>query len=304
VNNAVAQDSEHEAMSSTTTPAKSPRLGKGLAALMGEMPAAANNAPSAVREVGIDLLEPNPFQPRTDMPEAELAELSESIKVQGILQPILVRPHPTEAGRYQIIAGERRWRASGLAGLHEVPVYVRALSDSDVAAAALVENLQRQDLNPIEEAEGLRRLIEDFNFTHEAMGHAISKSRSHISNMLRLLNLPPEVQTNVREGKLTYAHARTLLKHPDPASIMPKVINRGLSVRQTEQLIVRDTMPKPGGRKKVEKDANLRAFETEMSDATGMRVRLLVNPDGGGQITITVDNWLQIEDIKARLTGA
>ncbi len=304
MNNAVAQDSEHEAMSSTTTPAKSPRLGKGLAALMGEMPAAANNAPSAVREVGIDLLEPNPFQPRTDMPEAELAELSESIKVQGILQPILVRPHPTEAGRYQIIAGERRWRASGLAGLHEVPVYVRALSDSDVAAAALVENLQRQDLNPIEEAEGLRRLIEDFNFTHEAMGHAISKSRSHISNMLRLLNLPPEVQTNVREGKLTYAHARTLLKHPDPASIMPKVINRGLSVRQTEQLIVRDTMPKPGGRKKVEKDANLRAFETEMSDATGMRVRLLVNPDGGGQITITVDNWLQIEDIKARLTGA
>jgi len=304
VNNAVAQDSEHEAMSSTTTPAKSPRLGKGLAALMGEMPAAANNAASAVREVGIDLLEPNPFQPRTDMPEAELAELSESIKVQGILQPILVRPHPTEAGRYQIIAGERRWRASGLAGLHEVPVYVRALSDSDVAAAALVENLQRQDLNPIEEAEGLRRLIEDFNFTHEAMGHAISKSRSHISNMLRLLNLPPEVQTNVREGKLTYAHARTLLKHPDPASIMPKVINRGLSVRQTEQLIVRDTMPKPGGRKKVEKDANLRAFETEMSDATGMRVRLLVNPDGGGQITITVDNWLQIEDIKARLTGA
>jgi ParB family chromosome partitioning protein len=304
VNNAVAQDSEHEAMSSTTTTPKSPRLGKGLAALMGEMPAAASSAPSAVRAVGIDLLEPNPFQPRTDMPEAELAELSESIKVQGILQPILVRPHPTEEGRYQIIAGERRWRASGLAGLHEVPVYVRSLSDSDVAAAALVENLQRQDLNPIEEAEGLRRLIEDFHFTHEAMGHAISKSRSHISNMLRLLNLPQEVQINVREGKLTYAHARSMLKHPDPAAIMPKVINRGLSVRQTEQLIVRDTMPKPGGRKKIEKDANLRSFETEMSDATGMRVRLLVSPDGAGQITITVDNWLQIEDIKARLTGA
>jgi ParB family chromosome partitioning protein len=121
--------------------------------------------------------------------------------------------------------------------------------------------------------------------------------------MLRLLNLPQEVQVNVREGKLTYAHARSMLKHPDPAAIMPKIIKRGLSVRQTEQLIVRDTMPKPA-RKKVEKDANLRAFETEMSDVTGMRVRLLVNPDGAGQVTITVDNWLQIEDIKARLTGA
>ena len=301
MNNAVAQDSEHEAMSTTTTPPKSPRLGKGLAALMGEMTPAENSAPPAVREIGIDLLEPNPFQPRTDMPEAELAELADSIKVQGILQPILVRPHPTDAGRYQIIAGERRWRASGLAGLHEVPVFVRSLSDSDVAAAALVENLQRQDLNPIEEAEGLRRLIEDFNFTHEAMGHAISKSRSHISNMLRLLNLPQEVQVNVREGKLTCAHARAMLKHPDPVTIMPKIIARGLSVRQTEQLITRDTLPKPA-RVKPGKDADVRAFETEMTDAIGMRVRVTIGPDGRGQVVITVENWLQIEDLRARLT--
>lgn len=286
---------------STTT--KNPRLGKGLAALMGEMTPSEPHAAASVREVGIDLLEPNPFQPRMDMPEANLEELAESIRVQGILQPILVRPHPTEPDRYQIIAGERRWRASGLAGLHEIPVYVRTMSDSDAAAAALVENLQRQDLNAIEEAEGLKRLIDEFGFTHEAMGYAISKSRSHISNMLRLLNLPQDVQLSVREGKLTYAHARMMLRHPDPAAIMPRVIARGLSVRQTEQLIVRDMQPKPA-RVAAEKDPNTRAFESDMSDALGMRVRLVVTAGGQGQITINVENWLQIEDVKARLTGS
>ena len=283
----------------TTT--KNPRLGKGLAALMGEMTAAEAPPAASVRPVGIDLLEPNPFQPRMDMPEEALEDLAASIRVQGILQPILVRPHPTEPDRYQIVAGERRWRAAGLAGLHEVPIYMRVLSDVDAAAAALVENLQRQDLNPIEEAEGLKRLIDEFGFTHETMGHAISKSRSHITNMLRLLHLPDPVQLNVREGKLTFAHARAMLKHPDPVTIMPKIIARGLSVRQTEQLITRDTLPKPA-RVKPGKDADVRAFETEMTDAIGMRVRVTIGPDGRGQVVITVENWLQIEDLKARLT--
>jgi ParB family chromosome partitioning protein len=285
-------------MSST---AKNPRLGKGLAALMGEADLSDGQAPAAVRAVGVDLLDPSPYQPRVDMPEDGLMELAESIRAQGILQPILVRPHPSDPGRYQIIAGERRWRASGLAGLHEVPVFVRDLSDSDAAAAALVENLQRQDLNPIEEAEGLRRLIDDFGFTHEAMGHAISKSRSHITNMLRLLNLPNEVQRSVREGALTYAHARAMLKHPAPVTIMPRIIARGLSVRQTEKLIERDMEPKPA-RKKSSKDPNLGALETDLADALGLRVRLLVDAAGRGQVVINVENWLQIEDIKERLS--
>jgi len=270
---------------------------------MGELaPSAAQPAEAAsVREVGIDQLEPSPFQPRMDMAEEPMAELAESIRARGILQPILVRPHPTEPGRYQIIAGERRWRAAGLAGLHQVPVYVRALPDIEAAAAALVENLQRQDLNPIEEAEGLRRLIDEFGFTHEAMGLAISKSRPHISNMLRLLQLPSAVQVGVREGKLTYAHARAMMKHPAPETVMDKIVSRGLSVRQTEKLVLRDMAPKPAREKKA-KDPNLRSAEVDFADAIGLRTRLLVSPEGKGQIVITVDNWLQIEDLRERLT--
>lgn len=286
-----------------SSPPRNPRLGKGLAALMGEMAPSADrpDAGASVREVGIDQLEPSPFQPRMDMAEEPMTELADSIRTRGILQPILVRPHPTDPARYQIIAGERRWRAAGLAGLHQVPVYVRALPDIDAAAAALVENLQRQDLNPIEEAEGLKRLIDEFGFTHEAMGQAISKSRPHISNMLRLLNLPETVQMGVREGKLSYAHARAMMKHPAPAALMDKVVARGLSVRQTEKLVLRDMEPKPV-REKTAKDPNLRSAEVDFADAIGLRVRFLLNPEGKGQIIITVDNWLQIEDLKERLT--
>lgn len=282
-----------------STPVKNARLGKGLAALMGELSPSAPPA-GAVQEVGIDLLEPGPYQPRMDMAEEALGELAESIRAQGILQPILVRPHPTLPGRYQIIAGERRWRAAALVGLHTVPVYVRTLPDLETAAAALVENLQRQDLNPIEEAEGFKRLIDEFGFTHEAMGRAISKSRPHITNMLRLLQLPPEVQMAVRDGRLTYAHARIMARHPDPVRLMPKVIDRGLSVRQTDKLVERDMEPRPP-RVPRERDPNLRALETEFSDALGLRVRMLVNPDGKGQIVVNVDNWLQVDDLKERL---
>lgn len=288
----------------TTTP-RNTRLGKGLAALMGEIAPAAEAAPASggVRDVGIDQLEPSPFQPRMDMPAEAMSELADSIRERGILQPILVRPHPSAPNRYQIIAGERRWRAAGLAGLHQVPVYVRDLPDIDAAAAALVENLQRQDLNPIEEAEGLKRLIDEFGFTHEQMGQAVSKSRPHISNMLRLLQLPAGVQIGVREGKLSFAHARTLVTHPDPEAAMAKVVARGLSVRQTEKLVQQAMAPKPV-RKPAPPDPNLRAAESDFADALGLRVRMLVSPDGKGQIIISVDNWLQIEDLKERLTIA
>lgn len=235
------------------------------------------------------------------MAEEAMSELADSIRARGILQPILVRPHPSVADRYQIIAGERRWRAAGLAGLHQVPVYVRALPDVDAAAAALVENLQRQDLNPIEEAEGLKRLIDEFGFTHDQMGQAVSKSRPHISNMLRLLQLPTSVQLGVREGKLSFAHARTIVNHPHPEEAMARVVARGMSVRQTEKMVQQDTEPKPP-RKAASRDPNLRAVESDFADALGVRVRMLVNADGKGQIIISVDNWLQIEDLKERLT--
>lgn len=287
-------------MSGTT---KNPRLGKGLAALMGESQAELVKPGDPVRDLDLDLLEPNPFQPRMDMPEEALSELADSIRAQGILQPILVRPHPSVEGRYQIVAGERRWRAAALAGLHQVPVYVRQLPDISAAAAALVENLQRQDLNPIEEAEGLKRLIDDFEFTHDAMGEALGKSRPHITNTLRLLQLPPEVQLHVRDGSLSAGHARTLLSHPDPKAAMERVIARGMSVRQTERL-VQTALSREPRRSRRSADPNVRALETDLSDALGLRVRLSVNADGAGQVVITVDNWLQIEDLKERLTVA
>ena len=218
----------------------SPRLGRGLAALLGDMAVQAPPPPGTIRELAVDLLEPNPFQPRTTMDPGALDELAQSIRVQGVLQPLLVRPHPATAGRFQIVAGERRWRAAGAAGLHEVPVLVRDMADTEAAAVALVENLQRQDLNPIDEAEGYDRLITQFGLTQEALGQAVGKSRAHVSNMLRLLNLPPKVKEAARKGEITAGHARALLAHSEPEVALREVIARGLSVRQTEALASRE----------------------------------------------------------------
>lgn len=183
--------------------------------------------------LGVDLLAPGPFQPRVDMDEGRLNELADSIRSRGVLQPILVRPDPDQKGRYQIIAGERRWRASQRAGLHEVPVHVRLLDDADAMAAALVENLQRADLNAIEEAEGLQRLLTDYALTQEELAGAVGKSRPHIGNILRLLNLPEAVRQKVRDGLLSAGHARALLAHPDPCAAADIVIARGsMCVRQ------------------------------------------------------------------------
>jgi ParB family chromosome partitioning protein len=170
------------------------------------------------------------------MDPAALEELAQSIRSRGILQPLLVRPHPTSSGRYQIVAGERRWRAAGAAGLHEVPALVHDMADTDAAAVALVENLQRQDLNPMDEAEGYDRLVTQFQFTQEALGQAVGKSRSHVANTLRLLNLPPALKDALRQGQITAGHARALLTHPAAESALREVIDRQLSVRQTEAL--------------------------------------------------------------------
>jgi len=210
---------------------------------LGEAAAPTAPKPGDVRLIPLDLLEPNPFQPRTSIDPAALDELAQSIRLRGVLQPLLVRPHPTIASRYQIVAGERRWRAAGAAGLHEVPALVHAMDDTEAAAVALVENLQRQDLDPLDEAEGYDRLLTRFAFTQEALGQAVGKSRSHIANTLRLLNLPEVVKAALRSGAITSGHARALLAHPSPETALRDVVGRQLSVRQTEALVTRQPPP-------------------------------------------------------------
>ena len=214
-----------------------PRLGRGLAALLGDAPLQPGSEQGlSVLSVPMDQIDANPFQPRTDFNSGELENLAQSIRVQGVLQPILVRSHPTTADRYQIVAGERRFRATMLAGLNEIPAMLREMDDSDAAVIALVENLQRQDLNALEEAEGYQRLLEDFGLTHEALGYAVSKSRSHVGNTIRLLRLPESIKREVRSGTLSSGHARVLISSPDPEALAEQILKRGMSVRQAETL--------------------------------------------------------------------
>jgi len=264
-----------------------PRLGRGLAALLGdqaiELPrtqGAAHEAVPTPSMLGVDLLAPGPFQPRVDMDESRLNELADSIRSRGVLQPILVRPDPDQKGHYQIIAGERRWRASQRAGLHEVPVHVRLLDDADAMAAALVENLQRADLNAIEEAEGLQRLLTDYALTQEELAGAVGKSRPHIGNILRLLNLPEAVRQKVRDGLLSAGHARALLAHPDPCAAADIVISRGLNVRQTEAL-ARLTPKAEQEAIKAPRDNELVRLERDLATRLGLKVKIEFNGKGG-----------------------
>jgi ParB family transcriptional regulator, chromosome partitioning protein len=254
----------------------SPRLGRGLAALLGDAAVQAPPQGAAVRQVPLDLLEPNPFQPRSSIDPAALEELTQSIRLRGILQPLLVRPHPTTADRYQIVAGERRWRAAAAAGLHDVPALVNEMTDTEAAAVALVENLQRQDLNPIDEAEGYDRLLTQFHFTQEALGQAVGKSRSHISNTLRLLNLPESVKAALRKGEISAGHARALLAHSAPDAGLRDVIDRQLSVRQTEALASRQPLSAPddvpGG-----DGPDIAALERLLSSQLGLTVKVTFN---------------------------
>ena len=275
------------------SPRTPPRLGRGLAALMGEVapsraPEAATAASSAalvdgaaagdaapdragaVRRVAVADLEPGHFQPRVDFDPDALAELTLSIRERGILQPLLLRPHPEKTGRFQIIAGERRWRAAGAAGLHDVPAVIGDFSDRDALAAALVENLQREDLNAIEEAEGYRRLIEEFGMTQDALAAAVGKSRAHVGNTMRLLRLPPSLHDDIRSGRLSAGHARALLTHPDPERAARTVIDRGLNVRQTEALAQRGTeAPAPRPR-----DPATEALARELTERLGLKVEI------------------------------
>ncbi len=259
-----------------------PRLGRGLAALIGEdpSPTATPGIRAGVQTLPLEALEPSEFQPRGKIESGSLAELVDSIRSRGILQPLLARPHPSLPHRYQIIAGERRWRAAQEAGLHDVPVLIRDLSNSDALAAALVENLQRQDLDAIEEAEGYRRLADEFGMTQEKLAEAVGKSRSHIANTLRLLNLPNSVQADVRRGTLSAGHARALLAHPDPARAAIAVISGGLNVRQTEALGTRRAAAKERA-PKAERDPETAALERDLSERLGLRVDIAFDGQGG-----------------------
>ena len=261
--------------------------------------AAATAPVSGIRPLPVEQLIPSPFQPRKTMAPDAMTELVESIRQRGVLQPILVRPTPGRPGHYQIIAGERRWRASQSAGLHEIPALIRDLSDTDAMAAALVENLQRQDLNPVEEAEGYLRLVQEFGLTQERLGDAVGKSRSHVANAMRLLQLPAGVRAELQKGTLTAGHARALIGHPDPQQVARQVIARGLNVRQTEALM-RSKPNAPAASTGKPQDPETAAVARDLSDRLGLKVDISFNGKGG-QLRIEYRSLEQLDGVLALL---
>ncbi len=295
--------------------AKKRGLGRGLEALFedeeGEYPQvdAEGNIPGASRKIlGVEKLFPNKDQPRTYFSPAAINELAESIKKYGLLQPILVRPDKVLEGQYEIVAGERRWRAAQKAQLHEVPVVIRELNDEETLQIALVENLQRRDLNAIEEARGYQRLADDFGHIHDEIGEAVGRSRSHIANIIRLLQLPENVQQMLIEDKISAGHARALLKADKPEALVHEVVKNKLSVRDTEKLVANDqgrkidARPTSGAPKnKISKDADTIALEKEVSDKLGMNVTVDMKDVHQGKMTIQFKHLDQLDDILQRL---
>ncbi len=277
-------------------------LGRGLSALMADvnLDAAQKDEARPRRDqmLPIERLFPNPQQPRRDFPEAALEELAASIREKGIIQPLIVRER-AGSGTYEIVAGERRWRAAQRAQLHEVPVLIRDLTDTEVLEIAIIENIQRADLNPVEEAAGYKQLMERFGHTQEKVAEALSKSRSYIANLLRLLTLPEEVLGWLREGRLTQGHARALITCADPAGLARNVMEKGLSVRETEALA--RTVPGAKAARRVapaDKDADTRALEQDLSANLGMKVSIDHKPgDSGGAITIRYGSLDALDDL-------
>jgi len=277
-------------------------LGRGLSALFGEESEdyAALDRLRQAKTVPIDFVRPGRFQPRQRFDEEALQALAQSIREKGVLQPLLVRRHPEAANAYEIIAGERRWRAAQMAQLHEIPVVIREFEDREALEIALVENIQRQDLSPLEEAEGYRRLMEEFGHTQERLAEAVGKSRSHVANMMRLLGLPDTVKELLAAGTLSAGHARALLNAADPAALAAEVVRRGLNVRATEKLAQaargQGSAPAP----KPPKDADTAALERDLANLLGLRVT--VNFAGrGGSLTIHYRTLEQLDDVLRRL---
>lgn len=283
------------------------RLGRGLASLIGDVggEAAHVERPRATpRRVPIEFLKANARNPRRTFSDAELDELSASIKEHGVIQPIVVRPVKGQNDRYEIIAGERRWRASQRAGLHDVPVVINDVSDADALEIAIIENVQRADLNPIEEAQGYHALTVDFKRTAEDIARIVGKSRSHVANMMRLTKLPDEVQGYLADGKLTIGHARALIGVADWQALVKRIVDEGLNVRQVEALAHEAGVPERAPQKaragKAEKDADTVALEKRISDALGLKVSVS-HRDPGGVVQINYRNLDQLDEILIRL---
>lgn len=294
------------------TPKKPSRgLGRGLSALMSDVaPAEDTAAPSggsSSRFAAIDQVYPNPYQPRRSFDEDALADLAASIAEKGVIQPLIVRERPTEKGRFEIVAGERRWRAAQRAQLHEVPVIIREFDDVEVLEVAIIENIQRADLNPVDEASGYKQLMEKFGRTQEEMGKALGKSRSHIANSVRLLTLPASVQAYLETGKLSAGHARALIGHPDVEQLAANIIKNGLSVRDAERLAKQNKADKPQrrGRTITEKDADTVQIEKDLAAQLGMKVAINhVAGKEAGQVVLHYNDLDQLDDLLRILSGS
>ncbi len=287
-------------------------LGRGLSALMADVAPVehreGSQRPGPVSEaiIPVESIRANAEQPRKSFSESDLAELANSIREKGVIQPLILRPHPGGADTYEIVAGERRWRAAQLAKLHEVPALIRDYDDIEMLEVAIIENIQRAELNSIEEAAGYRQLMDKFGHTQEKIAEALGKSRSHIANLLRLLNLPDSVQSMVRNGKLSAGHARALVTALDPEALAKSIVGKGLSVREAESLVRKEGKGRRprGVSKKPEKDADTKALEGDLSAATKMTVRIDHEPGGNaGKIIITYQSLEDLDLLCNALAG-
>ncbi len=292
-------------MSSAPLPVQRSRLGRGLASLIGETTSAGQQPrlpPEGEQKVvAIDMIASSALNPRKDFDEGDLTELAESIRQKGLVQPIIVRQ--AETGGYEIVAGERRWRAAQRAGMHTIPVIVRELNDQEMLELAIIENVQRSDLNAIEEASGYHDLMDRFSYTQERLAEVIGKSRSHVANTLRLLKLPDKVRTFVREGKLTAGHARALVGREDAEALADRIVARDMNVREVEALVHALENPNEG-RGKREKDADTRAFEKELADSLGLKVEIKRGSGESGVLHIKYGNFDQLDYLRLRILGA
>ncbi len=285
-------------------------LGRGLSALMADValqPAAADGNADQPRRpdrrVPIEQIAPNPDQPRRHFAPAALEELAASIREKGIIQPLILRPDPEKPERFQIVAGERRWRAAQMAQLHDVPALVRELDDTEVLEIAIIENIQRADLNPVEEAAGYAQLMERFGHTQEKLAEALGKSRPHVANCLRLLTLPQGVLDMLRDGKLSAGHARALVGRDNAEELARLIATQGLSVREAEKLSRRGQAA-PRAPARAAKDADTKALERDLGAALGMRVAIDHQPGGtSGKLVVDYDTLEQLDDLCRRLTA-
>ncbi|MCF2871478.1 ParB/RepB/Spo0J family partition protein [Octadecabacter sp. G9-8] len=285
-------------------------LGRGLSSLMSDVAAPVDPKPSEAgtdRLIAVDQIYPNPDQPRRTFDDQAMEDLTASISEKGIIQPLIVRDKPSSNGRYEIVAGERRWRAAQRAQVHQVPVIVRDFSDVEVLEVAIIENIQRSDLNAIDEAAGYKQLMEKFGRTQEEMGTALGKSRSHIANSVRLLSLPDSVQSLLADGRLSAGHARTLVGHPDADKLAAEIVKKGLSVRNAEKLVkTTKAAPSQKARKSTpQKDADTLQIEGDLSAQLGMKVK--IDHSAGkenGQVVLHYRDLEQLDDVLRLLSGS